>query len=211
MSGINSFESSNYNGNIFKIKIDKFFKFHNFNFYPNAKSMTPASAPSITTIVNFAYNPNELIDLNKYSQDIRRKVSQESSNYFFEYELTQNLLFDKHTSISVFQNMHLDFCKHNLVNKCNSHSPFNNKHYLEGFKDNYLSKIVSIWQINGSIIGRLSMRFLKEFNKISSYLGPEGQKASVINIFENIQKDISSSKYDLIFAHLPNTSHSLHV
>jgi len=80
-------------------------------------------------------------------------------------------------------------------------SPFNERNYVEGFKDTFLTKIVSLWKLNGSIISTLTWRTLREIRAIDSLLDPEGQKASFNDLFFNIEKDINSKNYDLIFVH----------
>jgi len=134
-------------------------------------------------------------------------VLKPSPNYFQEYELTSNLLFDKFKNISVFQNIHINFCKFSKVSKCSTYSPFIVYDYLEDFNDSFFSKIVSIWKINGSINSALIWRTFRHFNFIDSTLEPEGEKASIKNTFLKIEKDIFSKKFDLIFVHtlVPHT------
>jgi len=134
-------------------------------------------------------------------------VLKPSPNYFQEYELTSNLLFDKFKNISVFQNIHINFCKFSKVSKCNTYSPFVVYDYLKNFNDSFLSKFISIWKINGSISSTLIWRTLRQFNIIDSTLEPEGEKASITDTFSKIEKDIFSKKFDLVFAHtlVPHT------
>ena len=72
---------------------------------------------------------------------------------------------------------------------------------MNGFKDTYLTKIISIWKLNGSIVSAIVWRSLREFRIIDSTLEPEGHKTSFQNLFKSLENDIYSKKYDLIFVH----------
>ena len=72
---------------------------------------------------------------------------------------------------------------------------------MDGFKNTYLSKIISIWKLNGSISSAILWRTLRQFGIIDSLLEPEGHKISFNDFFNKIENDISSQKFDLIFAH----------
>ena len=72
---------------------------------------------------------------------------------------------------------------------------------MNGFKDSHLSKIISIWKLNGSISSTILWRILRQFRIIDSYLEPEGHKISFNDFFSKIENDILSQKFDLIFAH----------
>ena len=87
------------------------------------------------------------------------------------------------------------------ISKCKTYNPFNQNIFLDGFKNTNLSKLISIWKLNGSIISTLTWRSLREINIINSILEPEGHKASFGDFFTNLEFDIYSKKYDLIFAH----------
>ena len=53
-------------------------------------------------------------------EDIKGKAVNPSKNYFVEYDVNQNLFFQKFESISVIQNIHLNYCNHkNVLNATN--------------------------------------------------------------------------------------------
>ena len=191
MSGLNSEASKTKEGIEFNKNLINFYKKYNFNYYKDTRSITDNTGNSISTILNLTKNIN-----------IRNQVLKPSPNYFQEYELTSNLLFDKFKNISVFQNIHINFCKFSKVSKCNTYSPFVVYDYLKNFNDSFLSKFISIWKINGSISSTLIWRTLRQFNIVDSFLEPEGEKASINDTFSKIEKDIFSKKFDLVFAHI---------
>ena len=191
MSGLNSEASKTKEGIEFNKNLINFYKKYNFNYYKDTRSITDNTGNSISTILNLTKNI-----------DIRNQVLKPSPNYFQEYELTSNLLFDKFKNISVFQNIHINFCKFSKVSKCNTYSPFVVYDYLKNFNDSFLSKFISIWKINGSISSTLIWRTLRQFNIVDSFLEPEGEKASINDTFSKIEKDLFSKKFDLVFAHI---------
>ena len=190
MSGINSLESQNISGEEFNNEIKGLFKKYNFNFYPNAISISGNTASSVSSLLNFSD-----------TTQIREKVTKKSNNYFYEYDLTNNLFFDNFKSISVYQSIHLNYCNHKLVLKCESYNPFNQELFLKGFKDSFFTKIISIWKLNGSISSTITWRLLRELRMIDSLLEPEGHKATFNNLFKKIEDDIDKKKYQLIFVH----------
>ena len=190
MAGINSFESSNDVTPTAKTYIKEFFKKYNFEFYTDVESLSRNTAASMSALVNFSKDIS-----------IRERVLKKSPNYFIEYELTKNVLFNKYKDISIYQNTHIDFCNFTNVSKCESYNPFMKKKYLKGFKDTYFTKIISIWKLNGSISSILLWRSLRQLRLIDSILEPEGHKISFPNLFKSLQEDISSKKYDFIFVH----------
>ena len=196
MSGLNSFESINHNGTEFDNYAKNFFKKHNFEFYSNIKSISRKTMSSVGPLLNFSEDPM-----------IRKDIYIKSKRYFTEHELTQSLFFNDFNSISIFQSIHIDFCNFINVSKCQSYNIFSEKDFLPGFKNNLLTKISSIWKINGSIYSVLVWRSLRELRIIDSILEPEGHKATFKNFFDKIEKDIYSKKFDLIFAHtlVPHT------
>jgi hypothetical protein len=190
MAGMTSFESANDKTSNINNYIKKFFEKHNFEFYSDVVSITRNTGASLSALLNFSENTQT-----------RVKSLKTSPSYFFEYELTKNLLFDKYKDISVYQNTHIDFCNYAGVSKCESYNPFTKKGFLNGFKDTYLSKIISIWKLNGSISSIIVWRSLRQLRVIDSTLEPEGHKAAFQGLFKSLEKDISSKKYDLIFVH----------
>lgn len=189
MSGLNSHESQTPDGMEFdKIAKELYDKF-NFEYYSKAYSNSPNSVTAISSLVNFS------------NKNFKGKTKKVSKNYFYDYELIKNLFFQKYNNISVYQNIHIDYCHFKNIKKCKTHNPFKKEIYLEGYKNNSLTKIFSLWKLNGSIISTLFWRSLRELRIIDSNLEPEGQKAAFNNFFKNLEKDIYSKKYDLIFAH----------
>ena len=188
MSGANSLASTAKGGSDYLNFLKKFLKKNNFEHYNNAKSNNRNTVSSVSSLLNF--NKKKRLD-----------VVKSSSNYFFEYNLEESLLFQKYNNISIFQSMHINYCNFKKVSKCESYNPFNQKKFLTGYKDTLLSKIVSLWKFNGSIISVLTWRSLRELMVIDSPLEPEGHKASFQDLFNKIENDIYSNKYDLIFVH----------
>ena len=190
MSGFTSFESSNYNGSDFNTFGKEFFKKHNFEFYTNIESITSNTGASLSALLNFSDEVRT-----------RERVLKKSSNFFFEYELTENAFFEKYKNISVYQNIHIDFCNSINISKCESYNPYSQKKFLSGFKNSFLTKIISIWKLNGSISSAIIWRSLRALRVIDSILEPEGHKATFQNLLNSLEKDIYSQKYDLIFIH----------
>jgi hypothetical protein len=189
MSGLNSYESKTANGITFDTEAAEFFKKYNFEYYSNIKSISRGTKDSITSLVNLTSNK------------VRSKALRISENYFYNHEIHKNLLFENFKNISVYQNIYIDFCGVKNISKCKTSNPFNQRKFIEGFKNTFLTKIISLWKMNGSIISTLTWRTLREIRVIDSILDPEGQKVSFNDLFINIEKDISSKSYDLIFVH----------
>ena len=189
MSGLNSYESKMESGSEVDKKIKNFFKKNDFEFYSNIKSISSNSVSSISSLMNLT------------TEFVRNETTRKSKNYFSEYELHKNLLFEKFSSISVFQNMHIDYCVVNNISKCRTYNPFKKKLYNDGFIDTFLTKTVSLWKLHGSINSTILFRSLRELRLIDSILEPEGEKAAFNILFEDIESDIKSKKYDLIFVH----------
>jgi hypothetical protein len=190
MSGLNSLSSTTEEGQNFNMNFKNLLKEYNFEFYSNIKSISKETRTSIPNLLNFSNDMN-----------IRHKHVKNSKVYFTEFELNKNLFFEKYNQISVFQNMYLNYCKSEAVYKCETYNPFKKSEFTKGYKDNYLSKIISIWKLNGSILSTFVWRSLRELRIIDSILEPEGEKIKVNSLFENIKNDIYSKKFDLIFVH----------
>ncbi len=190
MSGLNSFSSETVDGKKFDTMAKKIFEEYDFEFYSNVKSISDNSVSSLSSLLNFSD-----------SESLRLEVVKESKNYFYEYEIIKSLLFEKFKSISIYQNIHIDYCVFNNIKKCKTYNPFNQKKYLNGYKNTFSSKILSLWKLNGSVFSTIFWRTLREIRLIDSNLEPEGHKASFKDFFYNLETDISSKKYDLIFAH----------
>ena len=191
MSGINSFESTNDNTFDIDAYIKKFFKKYNFEFYSDVESISRNTRASVSALLNFRYD----------GSTAREMFLEPSSNYFSEHNLNENLFFEKYNDISVHQSMHINYCNSKNVSKCESYNPFIEKKFLNGFNDSYLTKIISIWKLNGSISSAIMWRSLRQLRIIDSILEPEGHKAAFPNLFKLLEIDIKSKKYDLIFVH----------
>ena len=190
MSGLNSLESSQYNGEEFNILARNFFKKHEFEFYSDVNTANTDTISSIAALLNFTMDSS-----------IRDEVIVASNNYFTEYNLTKSSLFNEYSSISIYQNIHINFCNFNNIVKCESYNIFKEDNFIPGFKDNFFSKIISLWKINGSIYSTLTWRSLRQLRIIDSILEPIGHKATFPNLFKKIEDDIYTKKYDLIFVH----------
>ena len=197
MSGFNSLSSSTKDGQDFNQNFKNLLKEYNFEFYTNIKSFSAETRTSMPNLLNFSREKDMPIHLGGY----RYKYLVKTKNYFTKFELRENLLFEKYKQVSVFQNMYLDYCKSTSVHKCQSYNPFNKSKYIDGYKDNFLSKIISIWKLNGSILSTFSWKVLRELRIIDSILEPEGEKIKINNLFEDIKNDIYSNNFDLIFVH----------
>lgn len=190
MSGFNSLSSKSINGKIVDENFKKLFKKYNFDYYTNAYSISNNSVGSIAALVNLKEMPPK----------IGSNIVNVSKNYFIEYELNQNKLFDKFNSISVIQNIHINYCKNEKVKKCYQYNPLDLK-IIDADTDLF-SKIVSSWSLHGSIIAKFFWRIFKHYNYITSILEPEGEKLFIGKILKYAKKDLISNKYDLIFLHL---------
>ena len=147
MSGLNSLSAKPKKGKEINIKFENFFKKFNFNYYTDAFSTSKNSVESITSLINF----REELDDNQL-------LVKPSNNYFVEYEIQKNLLFKKFNSISVMQNIHIDYCKNVNVNKCYQYNPLNLG--IINAQTDILSNFISSWSLNGSIMAKLFWRFL---------------------------------------------------
>lgn len=191
MSGMNSISSDTDKGKVFNLKISKLFNKYNFEYYTDVFSNSKNSVSSLASLLNFT---------DKVNKETRDKIAINSKNYFVEYEFIENKVFDKFKSISVFQNIHINYCNNKNVKKCYQYDPFDLKKINS--KIDRLSEILSIWTLNGSIIARVTLRFFKQFGWAKSILEPEGEKIFFNEILNLALKDINNSKHDLIFIHL---------
>jgi len=191
MSGMNSLSSETKIGMEFNEDLKKFFQKYKFKYYTNNFSNSGNSITSIISLLNFY----EEID-----QNIRNNHVSPSKNYFVEYNVEINKLFEKFNSISVIQNLHINYCNSKFVKKCYQYNPFDLQK-ITAEVDSF-SKIISIWNLNGSILGKFVWRSLKQLELVTSILEPEGEKLFIKNIINYTKKEILSEKYDLIFYHV---------
>ena len=171
MSGLNSLSSSTKSGKIFNNYAENFFKEHNFTYYTNSFSISQNSGSSISSLLNFG---------DYTEKHLRDKVLKKSANYFYEYDLVENKLFKNFKSISIFQNIHINYCKNKNINKCYTYNPFE----LDKLKVevDFFSKYISLWHLNGSIVSKILWKLTKMFGLITSIVEPDGQKVFIKEI-----------------------------
>ncbi len=188
MSGFNSISSDTKKGKELNVEMEKMFEKYNFEYYTNSFSISENSVNSISSLINFenTINRNELVKA--------------SDNYFIEYEMKKNKLFNKYENISVIQNLHINFCNYSNVSNCYQYNPFR-LDIING-ETSATSKIISLWNLNGSIVAKLIWRSLKQLEFISSINEPEGEKLFHKQIFNYVKSNLLSKKYDLIFVHV---------
>lgn len=197
MSGMNSSETNFNNGTKFKDKINEFAKYNKLTLYPNAYSLSDNTASSVPAILNFKDNEKDLIN------NREDNVMKSDTEFYNEYILKKNLLFDKFNSISTFQNVHLNFCEHINVKKCYQFNPYkNHSYFINGYKAGFLTKFLSIWKLQGSITSKLFWRFGRQIQITDSFLEPEIHKATFQFLLNEIKSDLISDKFDFVFAHL---------
>lgn len=197
MSGFNSAENKFINGSKFKKELILFAKKNRLTLFSNAYSLSDNTATSVPGIVNFKDTHKELLDNRK------NNLAPSGERFYNEYIVLDNKLFDQFQSISLFQNIHLDFCINKNVKKCYQFNPYKkNNHFIEGYKYNSLTRFFSIWKIQGSIIAKLFWRAGRELQITDSYLEPEVHKSSFEFLLDEITKDLIADKFGLVFAHL---------
>ena len=196
MSGVNSAERD-IHGSVFKKNILQLSKNNNLNLFTNVHSLSDNTASSVSGLLNLIDTQDELI-VN------RNKNLKKIDNFLFnEYNVNKNILFDNFSSISTFQNIHLNFCSHENVTKCYQFNPYKNQdNFIQGYKYNILTRFLSIWKIQGSISATILWRIARELEITDSYLEPEIHKATFDFLLNEISQDLFSQNFDLIFAHL---------
>ena len=203
MSGFNSIDSNVDNGKIINQKIKEYFIKNNFDIYENAYALFRDTDQSLSSTLNFIKTKEEYInvDINKELQFLNK-----SNNYFTTNELKQNKFFDlnNHKNIIVNQSMYIDYCKHPKVIICNQFNPFDKDlTFINGFKNTKISLYVSAYRNNGSIFSYLFWRVISQVGLVDTYLDPDGEKASIRFIFDQIFKDILMNKEtSLFFSHI---------
>ena len=202
MSGIGSIDSDVDNGKMTDNFIINNFLKNNFDIYTNAISLYRDTDKSLSSALNFILSKEDYININK-EKEIHFMTK--SQNYFVVNDLTKNNFFDLdyHTNIIVHQSMFINFCDHKKVIKCYQFNPFDKEmFFLNGFKNTFITKYISIYKNNNSIISYFIWRILREIRLIDSILDPEGEKASIKYIFKQILNSINDVNSNLIFAHL---------
>ena len=120
--------------------------------------------------------------------------------------MTQNKFFDinEHKNIVVNQSMFIDFCNHPKVIVCNQFNPFDKKlTFIEGFKNTKLTRYISAYRNNGAIFSYNFWRLALQIRLIDSLLDPNGEKASIKYIFNQVFDNIKNNKEtSLFFSHI---------
>lgn len=201
MSGISSFETNYEYGKEFKSTLIDFAKKYNFAVYLNSYSVSDNTANSISNLLNPLKNQKRKDDTIK---KIREETLVKSPSQNYEYDFIKNNFFDKYKSISVLQNIHLNYCLNKNVKKCYKFNPYLSKDskYLDGFKLNYFSEFFSLWKINGSIVSRLFWKTMVVLNFGNSLIEPEVHKALILDLLDIVKRDIISNDFDLVYAHI---------
>ena len=188
MSGLDSLDANVENGDYVNQYILDFFLQNKFNIYSKAFSLFKNTDQSLSSVFNFIKSEQDYFKINKKKKE---HFIKKSSNYFIVKNLTDNKFFDikQNKNIVVQQSMYINFCDHPKVIVCNQFNPFNkNLTFLDGFKNTKLSKYISLYRNNGTIISRVIWRFFLEIRIIDSLLDPIGEKASIKYIFNQVFK-----------------------
>ena len=127
-SGTNSFESQTPLGKEFDKLAKDLAKKHNLNLYENIYSMHANTTFSISSMLN-NFKKNKGVKMENYF------IKDTKESFYSEYTLEKNQLFSKFNSISVYQNIHINFCLNQNVKKCDEFNPFTQTKYISGFKD----------------------------------------------------------------------------
>ena len=195
MSGMNSISNEFKNGDQFIDEVINLSKINDFHLYSNAFTIDDNSGTSISYLLNFEDKMDD--------GSLRKKFIAKSNQYFNEYDFKENKLFDEFNSISVIQNVHLNYCNHHNVKTCYQFNPYLKQDlYLNGFKDNKLTKFLSLWKIEGSSSAKIFWRIFRQVGLTDSILEPEAHKVFLPSLFFEIEKNLSSNKYNLVFAHI---------
>jgi hypothetical protein len=203
MTGLNSVDDKVENSNDINEYILSYFLKNKFDIYINAFSLFKDTDKSLSSTFNFIKNKQDYknIDQSKPLHFIKK-----SKNYFVVNDLTKNSFFDldQNRNIVIQQSMFINFCNHPKVIICNQFNPFDkNLTFLNGFKDTKLTKYVSVYRNNGSILSRIIWRSLLHIRAVDTLLDPDGEKASIQFIFNQLFKNIQNNKDStLFFSHI---------
>ena len=119
MSGLNSYESKTSEGIEFDKVAKKFSKKYAFNIYSNIYTSSYTSIISIPSLLNKDYSEKKRLDFAVHSK-----------KFFTENNIIRNQTFDLFDSISVFQNMHINYCDNDNVKKCDQYNPFHKNEFI---------------------------------------------------------------------------------
>ena len=203
MSALNSIDSTVENGIITNQKIREYFVKNNFDIYENTYALFRDTDKSLGSVLNFIITRENYIDIDR-NKEIH--FLNKSNNYFTANQLIQNKFFDlkEHKNIIINQSMYIDYCRHPKVIICNQFNPFDkNLTFINGFKNTKLTKYISAYRNNGAIFSYFFWRATSQIRLIDTLLDPDGEKASIRyifnQIFENIQNNNDTS---LFFSHI---------
>ena len=203
MSGLNHIDSNVYNGETNNRIIKDYFIKNNFDIYSNAFALFRDTDQSLGSSFNFINSTEDYFNINK-NKDVH--FLEKSNNYFVTNEMTQNKFFDinEHKNIVVNQSMFIDFCNHPKVIVCNQFNPFDKKlTFIEGFKNTKLTRYISAYRNNGAIFSYNFWRLALQIRLIDSLLDPNGEKASIKYIFNQVFDNIKNNKEtSLFFSHI---------
>ena len=204
-SGINSYESNHVSGLKVKKKIENFLTQSNFSYYTNAYSLSSITANSISLMLNFKYDDSKIEFYSKHYTGTSRSSFIETNTDFFltDNNLIKNEFFNSYHAddIAVFQSMNVNYCSHYKVKTCFQYNPFKTDYnYLPGVKNKNISRIISLWKLQGSIVSNFIWR-ISRIKMIDNTLAPYGEKMTASHLFNGIFKQIKSGKETLIFVH----------
>ena len=203
MTGLNSLDEKVKNSSNINDYIISYFLKNKFDIYTNAFSLFKDTDKSLSSTLNFIRNKKEYknIEQSKPNYFIKK-----SNNYFTVNDLIKNSFFDleQNKNIVVQQSMFINFCNHPKVIICNQFNPFNKDlTFLKGFKNTKLTEYISIYRNNGSIFSRIIWRSLLQIRAIDTLLDPDGEKASIQFIFQQLFTSIENNKSStLFFSHI---------
>jgi hypothetical protein len=203
MSGFNSIDTNVSNGKIINQKIKKFFQNNKFNIYENAYALFRDTDQSLGSTLNFLKTKEEYINIDR---NVEVHFLKKSNNYFITNDLEKNKFFDldEHKNIIVNQSMYINYCNHPKVIICNQFNPFDdNLTFLNGFKDTKLTRYISAYRNNGAILSYYIWRVFSQLRLIDTLLDPDGEKASIEFIFNQIFENVKNNNdTSLFFSHI---------
>ena len=203
MSGFNSIDTEVINGKTTNKKIKEFFQNNNFDIYENAYALFRDTDQSLGSTLNFIRTKEEYFNIDR---KVEVHFLKKSNNYFITNDLEKNKFFDlsDHSNIIVNQSMYINYCNHSKVIVCNQYNPFDNDlTFLKGFKDTKFTQYVSAYRNNGAIFSYYIWRVFSQFRLVDTLLDPDGEKASIKYIFNQIFENVRDNKESsLFFSHI---------
>jgi len=203
MSALNSVDSNVENGKITNQKIREYFVKNNFDIYENAYALFRDTDQSLGSTLNFINTREDYINIDRTKEV---QFLDKSNNYFITNELKQNKFFDlkEHKNIVINQSMYIDYCRHPKVIICNQFNPFDkNLTFIDGFKNTKITEYISAYRNNGAIFSYFFWRGISQIRLVDTVLDPEGEKASIRYIFDQIFENIQNNNdTSLFFSHI---------